>query len=350
MPDLVSQTQAVVARDGAIARIIGGAARISRGLRGERRRRRRGGARLRRRGHRQRSPRTRGELGESIDLLRPFEDEFLRTAPLADRSLDLTRPSTSSVRRPTALGEGAARGQQLLALGDTFRTETIRITEAINPVLAAAAPVLDDLRPTVASIKPLLGPLGDARRRRRPVREDIRLAGAGLVSATHAGPRRRDRAGQRRAAVRARPHLPQGARSVPRSRRDPGALGAVLRGAARQRAAAQARSSAVITILVGAIVIIVAGPGRSRSATGRRLRRVRQRQRPRLDRPRHPRRRRQLGQHRRGRADRRQRAGRARHRPRRRRPRRRPGRAAPAHAVRGQRVRRSPPGQPERAR
>ena len=77
--------------------------------------------------------------------------------------------------------------------------------------------------------------------------------------------------------------------------------------------------------------------------------RVRQRQRARLDRPRHPRRRGQRGRDRRGRADRRRRPGRARGRLGDRGPRRRPGRAAPAHAVRGQRLRRPAPGQPERA-
>ena len=184
MPDLVSQTRAVIARDGAIARIIGGAARISRGLRGS------GGddvaavlvsgaavtGAIAARNQ---------ELGESIDLLRPFEDEFLRTAPLADPLLDDLVSTVDELRPATdALAKALPDVNELLALGDTFRTETIRITDAINPVLAAAAPVLRDLRPTVASIRPLLGPLATLVDGVAPYARDIRLAGQGLVSAT----------------------------------------------------------------------------------------------------------------------------------------------------------------------
>ncbi len=184
MPELTSQTRAIVERDGSIARIVGGAARIARGLTGER-----AGdvaeligsassvaTALASRGE---------ELGEAIELLRPFEDELLATAPLADPVLDDAAVAADALR-PAARKLVAALPQvnELLALGDELRTETIRLTDAINPVLAAAAPVLHDLRPTVASIKPLLGPLNTLIDGVSPYRRDIRLAGEGIVSAT----------------------------------------------------------------------------------------------------------------------------------------------------------------------
>lgn len=184
MPDLTSQTEAVVSRDGAIARIIGGTARISRGLSGG-------------------SPDdvaallTSGsavvgalaarevELGDSIELLRPFEDEFLATAPLADPLLDDAGRAITALEPATEeIAKALPQINELFRRGDELRTETIRLTDQINPVLAAATPVLRDLRPTVASIKPLLGPLRTVVEGVAPYSRDIRLAGKGLVSAT----------------------------------------------------------------------------------------------------------------------------------------------------------------------
>ena len=66
---------------------------------------------------------------------------------------------------------------------------------------AAAAPVLRDLQPTVASIKPLLGPLRKLVDGVEPYASDIRLAGEGIISATdNSIPVARRRPGTRRCA------------------------------------------------------------------------------------------------------------------------------------------------------
>ncbi len=182
--DLTSQLRAATARPGAIAALIEGASRTVRGLRG---------------------PRTgdlgeliasgsvvvgaladrEAELGDAVELLRPFEDELVATAPLADPVLDDAAAATTDLT-PAAreLAEALPEVNRVLALGDEIRSETVRLTGMINPVLAAAAPVLEDLRPTVASIKPLLGPLRELVDGVSPYASDIRLAGEGIVSAT----------------------------------------------------------------------------------------------------------------------------------------------------------------------
>jgi ABC-type transporter Mla subunit MlaD len=125
------------------------------------------------------------ELGEAIELLRPLEDELVETAPLADPLLtDATAAARELTPGARALADALPQVNRVLALGGEIRAETVRLTRAINPVLAAAAPVLHDLRPTVASIKPLLGPLRRLVDTVAPYARDIRLAGEGIVSAT----------------------------------------------------------------------------------------------------------------------------------------------------------------------
>jgi ABC-type transporter Mla subunit MlaD len=182
--DLTSQLQAATAQPGAIATIVRGAARTFGGLRGEDASNFGGlvvaassvvGAIAARD----------GELADAVELLRPFEDEVLRAAPLADPLLDdaaaAARELTPAARELAAALPDVNR---VLALGDRIRRETTRLTAAIDPVLVAAAPILRDLQPTVASIKPLLGPLRRLVDGVAPYARDIRLAGKGIVSAT----------------------------------------------------------------------------------------------------------------------------------------------------------------------
>jgi virulence factor Mce-like protein len=183
-PDLTSQTRALTARPGALARTLAGAARVARGLRADRpddvaalldSASSVAGALAARE----------AELGEAIELLRPLEDELLATAPLADPLLaDAERTVRALEPAARELSAALPEVNELLALGDRVRTETARLTAAINPVLAAAAPVLRELRPTVASIKPLLGPLQTLIDGVEPYAEDIERAGLGIVSAT----------------------------------------------------------------------------------------------------------------------------------------------------------------------
>jgi ABC-type transporter Mla subunit MlaD len=183
-PDLTSQLQAAVAQPGAIATLIAGAARTASGLRGV---------------HSDDVGQLIGsgaavvaavathpaELGQAVDLLRPFEDEFIATAPVATKTLrSADRTAVALQPATTALAKALPEINRVLGLGDEIRTETARLTAAINPVLAAAAPVIASLQPTVASIDPLLGPLHRLTRTVAPYSEDIARAGRGLVAAT----------------------------------------------------------------------------------------------------------------------------------------------------------------------
>ena len=184
LPELGSQLRAVVSEPGAIARTIAGAARATRGLAGA------GPEELARgivagSGVVGALAAEAGALGEALELLRPFEDEFLATAPLADPLLDDAAAAARELGPATnALAGALPEVNEVLAMGEQIRTETIRLTDAINPVLAAAAHVLGDLRATVASIKPLLGPLNKLVNYVAPYADDIRRAGIGIVSAT----------------------------------------------------------------------------------------------------------------------------------------------------------------------
>jgi phospholipid/cholesterol/gamma-HCH transport system substrate-binding protein len=184
LPELASQLEAVVSEPGAIARTIAGGARVSRGLAAP------GPDELARgivagSGVAGAVAAEAPALGDALDLLRPFQDELLKTAPLADPLLDDTEAAARElVPAARTLADALPEVNEILARGDEIRTETVRLTNAINPVLAAAAPVLRDLRPTVASIKPLLGPLNRLVDYVAPYADDIRRAGIGLVSAT----------------------------------------------------------------------------------------------------------------------------------------------------------------------
>jgi ABC-type transporter Mla subunit MlaD len=182
--DLTSQLEAATSHPGAIAAIVAGAARTVRGLRGARAGDLGGligsgsavlGALAARD----------AELGDAVELLRPFEDELIATAPLADPVLDdAAKATTDLTPAARALADALPEVNRVLALGDRIRSQTLRLTGRINPVLAAAAPVLRDLQPTVASIEPLLGPLRELVHGIEPYANDIRLAGEGILSAT----------------------------------------------------------------------------------------------------------------------------------------------------------------------
>jgi ABC-type transporter Mla subunit MlaD len=182
--DLTSQTQAVTSQPGAIAGIIRGAGRAFHGLRGEDASVF-GGLVVEASSVAGAIASRDAELADSLELLRPFEDEVLRAAPLADPLLEdaaaAARELTPAARELAAALPDVNR---VLALGDRIRRETARLTAAIDPVLVAAAPILHDLRPTVASIKPLLGPLRRLVDGVAPYARDIRLAGKGIIAAT----------------------------------------------------------------------------------------------------------------------------------------------------------------------
>ncbi|MGH2955120.1 MAG: MlaD family protein [Solirubrobacterales bacterium] len=125
------------------------------------------------------------ELGEALELLRPFNDELLATAPLLDPFLeDATGLSATLAPVLDEVERALPALNTALALGDELRIETHRLTGAIRPVLAAAAPILRALRPTVASLDPLLDPLRRLLDVVNPFQDDITRSARGLISAT----------------------------------------------------------------------------------------------------------------------------------------------------------------------
>ena len=125
------------------------------------------------------------ELRAALELLRPFEDQLLETAPKADLLLDDAaalarelRPAVASVAdRVPALNE-------LLASGDGLRSDVVALIDVVDPVLAAARPVIRDLFPTLTALGPLNADLEVLKATVEPYKAEIRQAGRRLSDAT----------------------------------------------------------------------------------------------------------------------------------------------------------------------
>jgi phospholipid/cholesterol/gamma-HCH transport system substrate-binding protein len=125
------------------------------------------------------------ELGQAIELLRPFNDQLLATAPLLDPVLVDAGELSHTLTPVLDELEGALPDlNRALALGDELRRQTARLTSAMRPVLRAAAPVLAALEPTVAAIDPIREPLRRIVNILDPYSKDLSRAARGLVSAT----------------------------------------------------------------------------------------------------------------------------------------------------------------------
>jgi ABC-type transporter Mla subunit MlaD len=125
------------------------------------------------------------ELGRSIELLRPLEEELLATAPLADPVLtDAAALVVDFAPEIEGLADALPDLNRTLALGDELRIETDRLTGMIRPLLEGAAPVIASLAPTVATIDPLLKPLRELVDTLEPYDEDVTLGAQGLIEAT----------------------------------------------------------------------------------------------------------------------------------------------------------------------
>jgi ABC-type transporter Mla subunit MlaD len=179
-----SELKALTSKPGAIARSIAATERVVSGLAGARpddvrALLRSGSAVLGAVANQQ------GALGRSLDLLRPFEDQLLATAPLADPVLSGATTLTRKLR-PAVVDLAAALPDlnRALALGDVLRRQTHRLTSFLRPIIRAATPVIASLEPTVASINPLLNALGRLVDTITPYRQDFVRAGHGLVAAT----------------------------------------------------------------------------------------------------------------------------------------------------------------------
>ena len=125
------------------------------------------------------------ELGQAIELLRPFNDQLLATAPQLDPLLD-DAGELSKTLNPVVgdLTRALPDLNRALAMGDELRRQTARLTSAIQPVLRAATPVLAALEPTVAAIDPIRVPLDNLVSVVTPYMKDLGRGARGLVSAT----------------------------------------------------------------------------------------------------------------------------------------------------------------------
>ncbi len=124
-------------------------------------------------------------LGRSLQLLRPFEDELLQSAPLLDPVLDDVTALAKTVRPVTGkLAAGVPQLDRLLSGGDLVRAESRRLADLLGPFLALQGPIFHNLYTPVASIDPILASLDRIVATVDPYQEDISRAAQGVVSAT----------------------------------------------------------------------------------------------------------------------------------------------------------------------
>ena len=125
------------------------------------------------------------ELRRTLQLLRPFEDQFLETAPLAEPLLDDTAKLAEELR-PTVetVSDRLPAIAELLNLGDTLREEVVALTAAVDPTLVAARPVIYGLFPTMTALGPLNDDLKKLKATVEPYKREIAQAGKRLANAT----------------------------------------------------------------------------------------------------------------------------------------------------------------------
>jgi phospholipid/cholesterol/gamma-HCH transport system substrate-binding protein len=203
--DGTAQLEAIASDPGAIASSIRGSARIASGSTGERPDDVAGllGSASTTLGT---IANRRAELAQTIEEVRPFEDEFLRTAPLLDPVLDdaigLSRELDPVLKGLLGTLPGLNR---VLARGGEIRAETDRLTGLLRPVLRAATPVLAALQPTVASIDQVVQPLELLVSTVEPYGADIRASSEQVLSATSKTYPTNDPAGKQNPALRFAP-------------------------------------------------------------------------------------------------------------------------------------------------
>lgn len=101
----------------------------------------------------------RAELGAFLDRLRPFEDQALRTLPVADPVLaDLAAAARDLAPGVRELARTTPALSSLLASGDRF-ADLSRLARAAHPVLSDAGPLMRELQPGAGSLAPLVEPL-----------------------------------------------------------------------------------------------------------------------------------------------------------------------------------------------
>lgn len=118
------------------------------------------------------------DVAAALRFLPRFEDELIRTAPVAQDALDrLTSGAPDLGRAARSLNPALPALARLLARGGTLRAEGRRITAAANPVLRTADPLVFALFPLVTAFGPIDASLRTIDRGVRPYAPEIALAG-----------------------------------------------------------------------------------------------------------------------------------------------------------------------------
>lgn len=125
------------------------------------------------------------ELRRTLQLLRPFEDQFLETAPLAEPLLDDSAKLAEELR-PTfeTVSDRLPAIAELLNSGDILREEIVALVAVVDPTLAAARPVIYGLFPTMTALGPLNEDLKILMATVEPYKREIAQAGKRLSNAT----------------------------------------------------------------------------------------------------------------------------------------------------------------------
>ena len=125
------------------------------------------------------------ELRATLQLLRPFEDQFLETAPLAEPLLDDAAKLAEELK-PTVetVSDRLPALAELLNSGDVLREEIVALTAVVDPTLEAARPVIYGLFPTMTALGPLNDDLKNLKATVEPYKPEIRQAGVRLADAT----------------------------------------------------------------------------------------------------------------------------------------------------------------------
>ena len=131
------------------------------------------------------------QLAQTIELLPPFEDEFLKTAPVAIPTLnELADAAVELEPAVRSLNGALPQLNRLLALGDELRSETVLTGELANPIVKATIPVVRKIFPILAALDHPDAPGGLVRdadtvvEKVSPYTNDIIVAGQRLAEVT----------------------------------------------------------------------------------------------------------------------------------------------------------------------
>lgn len=182
--NLQSQLDAATREPGALGRLVGGAAGTARGLRGT--------SSDDVAGLIESGDATLGTvagraagLQQAIELLPGFEDQLIRTAPLAEPLLNDVADLAPELRPAVeALSDQLPDLNHLLELGDILSSEVNLIADVADPVLAAARPVVVGLFPTMTALGPLNADLAQLKAFVEPYEAEFPNAGKWFSDAT----------------------------------------------------------------------------------------------------------------------------------------------------------------------